>query len=428
MSSAIPLNVISTPPPADAPAGGEDIPISAIHDFSAKLRHPDVLPRLKEYIAWRARRQAGSREPTPAFAPLSLNLDLTTVCNYRCDHCIDLEQLNTAHRFAHAKLMDSLTLMAKHGLKSVILIGGGEPTLYAGFAEVVRSLKSMRVQVAVVSNGSGNRKIADVADCLDQDDWVRLSLDAGTDETFQRLHRPRTGLTLEEICRTAGRIKQRNPRPIVGFSFIVMWDGRPGVNAHLAGNVDEIAAAAALARRSGFDYIAFKPYLYRSEANQTETIGLKESASQWPSICAQIRDQLARAKQEAGSKFTVYETTSMKHLLAAGPTCLRRQPRHCHMQFFRQVLSPLGTFHCPAYRGQECAQIGGKDAYADDASFADARRNLAGRIDDFDASSHCATISCLYNDVNWWIESLVADPARLEGVTAVTPSTPDFFL
>src|SRR5208337_4049881 len=91
MSSAIPLQVLPTTPPPESPAGAEEISISPIHDFTAKLRHPDILPRLKQYVAWRAARQAGSREPTPAFAPVSINLDLTTVCNYRCDHCIDLE-------------------------------------------------------------------------------------------------------------------------------------------------------------------------------------------------------------------------------------------------------------------------------------------------------------------------------------------------
>ena len=45
-----------------------------------------------------------------------------------------------------------------------------------------------------------DRKIAEVADCLDGDDWVRLSLDSGTDATFQAMHKPKKAVTLEQIC------------------------------------------------------------------------------------------------------------------------------------------------------------------------------------------------------------------------------------
>ena len=44
-------------------------------------------------------RATGRPDPEPpALAPISINLDLTTACNYRCDHCIDWDILNTKHR------------------------------------------------------------------------------------------------------------------------------------------------------------------------------------------------------------------------------------------------------------------------------------------------------------------------------------------
>ncbi|MCA9001216.1 MAG: radical SAM protein, partial [Planctomycetes bacterium] len=109
----------------------------AIHDFSAKLRQPDVVDHLREYVDWRKAvgraRESGQPEPSaPNRAPISINLDLTVACNYRCTHCIDWDILNTGHRLADANLRESLAWMARHGLRSVILIGGGEPTLYPG--------------------------------------------------------------------------------------------------------------------------------------------------------------------------------------------------------------------------------------------------------------------------------------------------------
>ena len=153
----------------------------------------------------------------PDFAPISINLDLTTACNYACDHCVDLDILNTGIRFDHDKLLSSLELMAQRGLKSVIVIGGGEPTLYPKFEETIRFMKQLGLQVAIVSNGTGNKKIAQVADCMDSGDWVRLSLDSGTDPTFQAMHNPRKAFTLEGICELVPDIKAANPDLTVGF-------------------------------------------------------------------------------------------------------------------------------------------------------------------------------------------------------------------
>ena len=71
----------------------------AIHDFTAKLRQPDVAPTLRKYVEWRRAakhaRATGNPEPAPPdVAPVSINLDLTVACNYRCTHCIDWDVLN----------------------------------------------------------------------------------------------------------------------------------------------------------------------------------------------------------------------------------------------------------------------------------------------------------------------------------------------
>ena len=84
----------------------------------------------------------------PDIAPLSINLDLTTACNYACDHCIDWDILNSKReaRGRAAAPVDSRAWRSA-GLRSVILIGGGEPTLYPGFVEFVVFLKELGLAV-----------------------------------------------------------------------------------------------------------------------------------------------------------------------------------------------------------------------------------------------------------------------------------------
>ncbi|HVQ24460.1 MAG TPA: radical SAM protein, partial [Planctomycetota bacterium] len=259
-----------------APERGQPATLAAMHDFAAKLLQPSLVGRLKAYVRWQVAQRAaagagpaaeGARAaPGAAAAPLddvpvSINLDLTTACNYACDHCVDFEILNTGRKYEHERLLASLAQLARRGLKSVIVIGGGEPTLYPKFAEVMTRMKELGLQLGVVTNGTGMDKILAVADKLDGRDWVRLSLDSGSDPTFQAMHKPKRPITLDAICEGIPPVKQRNPALRIGFSYIIAWRGCTANDAQIVENVHEMYMAAERARRFQFDYISFKPFL-----------------------------------------------------------------------------------------------------------------------------------------------------------------------
>ena len=356
-------------------------------------------------------RAAGRPEPAPPeLAPISINLDLTTACNYRCDHCIDWDILNTKHRHDDGELRESLRSLRERGLRSVILIGGGEPTLYPGFESFVRFAKSLSLQVAIVSNGGRGDRLLAVADVLGPGDWLRLSLDAGSDERFQAMHRPVSrSLTLDEICAWVPRIKARNPGLRIGYSYIIVWRGatRDGVALHE--NIDEIVLATRRARSSGFDFIALKPILERAPdgAEVMDPAAAQEEIAQ---VVARIRGEVEQARMLAGDGFSVHVSTNLRVLEAGNWSELTRQPRTCHVQALRQVLTPLGLYNCPAHRGVERAKIAGRDAFADGARTQQTGRAFAELLDRFDASAECAEVTCLYNGVNWWLEKMIEDP------------------
>jgi sulfatase maturation enzyme AslB (radical SAM superfamily) len=389
----------------------------AIHDFTAKLRQPSVAAQLQSYVEWRRalERTRGRGEPDPAppaLAPLSINLDLTTACNYRCTHCIDWDMLNTRHKYREQELRDSLRLMQERGLRSVILIGGGEPTLYPRFADFVGYLKELGLQVAIVSNGSRGRVLVDAALPLDERDWIRLSLDAGSNELFVKMHRPvDPAIDLDAICAWVPEIKRANPRVRVGFSYIITWSGASRDGNEILENVHEIELAAARARRFGFDYIAFKPVLER-QPDGAEVMDPERVRTDLEAMLARIRGEIDRARALADEKFEIYESINLRMLESGSWREFTRQPRTCHMQALRQVLSPLGLYNCPAHRGVAKARIADADAYKDDTTAEQTGQGLLRILDQFDASHECREVTCLYNGVNWWIEKLVSDPER----------------
>jgi sulfatase maturation enzyme AslB (radical SAM superfamily) len=389
----------------------------AIHDFTAKLRQPSLAAQLQTYVEWRRalERARGRGEPDPAppaLAPLSINLDLTTACNYRCTHCIDWDMLNTRHKYREQELRDSLRLMQERGLRSVILIGGGEPTLYPRFADFVGYLKELGLQVAIVSNGSRGRVLVDAALPLDERDWIRLSLDAGSNELFVKMHRPvDPAIDLDAICAWVPEIKRANPRVRVGFSYIITWSGASRDGNEILENVHEIELAAARARRFGFDYIAFKPVLER-QPDGAEVMDPERVRTDLEAMLARIRGEIDRARALADEKFEIYESINLRMLESGSWREFTRQPRTCHMQALRQVLSPLGLYNCPAHRGVAKARIADADAYKDDTTAEQTGQGLLRILDQFDASHECREVTCLYNGVNWWIEKLVSDPER----------------
>ena len=162
------------------------------HDFSSKLRQHSVIERLKQYIIWRRNIETFDADHALAkIGPISINLDLTSACNFACPHCVDSNIINTGESLKLEEIKRSLDTLKARGLLSVILLGGGEPTLHKDFGEIVNYIKGMGLQLGIVTNGSKLGRIEKIAHTLEKHDWVRLSLDAASQETFTKLHRPK---------------------------------------------------------------------------------------------------------------------------------------------------------------------------------------------------------------------------------------------
>ncbi len=402
------------PDPATRSAPG----LEAIHDFGAKLRQPSLRPAVLEYVQWRrqlraARAAGAAAPPMPPLGPASINLDLTTACNYACDHCIDWDALNLPLRHQDDELRDSLREMARRGLRSVILIGGGEPTMHRGFCDMVRFLKQeLGVQLAVVSNGSRNQRIAEVAHLFERGDWVRLSLDAGSDEVFQAMHNPKgQGIDLQQICASAALIKDQGPEMQLGFSFVITWKGALRDSTAVVENLHEMEQATALASRHGFDYISFKPFLNRAEEG-AEVMDPGTAQASSAAVVAAIETGLAAARKHENASFRVIASTNLQVFLQGRWQDYTVQPRECHMQWLRQVVSPLGVYNCPAHRGVYKARVGGAAAWAGGGSEASA--GTARLLDEFDASQECAEVTCLYHPVNHLLEGLIDSDEDLD--------------
>jgi len=397
------------------------------HDFGSKLRQDATLQRLKDYIEWQrdCNIQASGRG-LPIFSPISINLDLTSACNFSCHFCVDSRLINAGKTLALEEVKKTIHTLHSHGLLSVILIGGGEPTLHRDFGQIVRYIKGKRLQVGIVTNGSQLERIETVVQELKEKDWVRISIDAAGEEVFKALHVPRTRVTLRGILEKAKKVKKKNPLVSLGYSFVVVWEGVEINRKRLRPNLDEMTRSVELAREFSFDYVSFKPCLVRWNESQRETLLKNVGKTKEEEIIDQIKIHLQEARHAAGDQVKILESSNLKAMLNREIDQIKQQPARCHMQFFRTVVTPFGIFHCPAFRGVEEARVGMPDGYLSETKFRETLQRAAESIRTFDAKEECKDVGCFYNRTNWWLENFIHSKEGVQSLEKI--ENDNFFL
>ena len=132
-----------------------------------------------------------------------------------------------------------------------------------------------------------------------------MSLDAGTDATFQAMHKPRQPISLDEICSWVPKIKKSNAQVKIGYSFIVTWRGATREEVPIVENINELVLAAKRARDYQFDYLSVKPVLMRQEENGAEVMNLGSEDHSLDTVVRKIRAAIEDAKMLAEMKLRI---------------------------------------------------------------------------------------------------------------------------
>jgi len=225
--------------------------------------------------------------------PVMAELDLTDACNHRCSWCVYKGKVIYSKNFTYDQLNKVFGALSRTPIRSVIIKGGGEPTISPIFAKSLYCARKHNLKVAVETNGSRfvGRNLQAVLDCCE---WVRISLDAATSGTHTLIHKPyqaeRDGFDyiLKNIRNLLYKRDVVNSHVTVGLNF----------TTHKM-NYKEIVPAGCLAKELGVDYISFRcARWYDVEINQY--------------IWNEIKESFRKVKMLQNSKMIV-ETKFIKH-------------------------------------------------------------------------------------------------------------------
>jgi wyosine [tRNA(Phe)-imidazoG37] synthetase (radical SAM superfamily) len=118
----------------------------------------------------------------------------------------------------------------------------GEPTLDVHLGETIERLKTLRIPVAVISNGSLLSR-DDVRECLSKADWVSVKLDAVDPGTWRKINRPDPALDHEAMLEGKLRFASRFQGTLATETMLVAGVNDTDANADAVGGfVKQIAA------------------------------------------------------------------------------------------------------------------------------------------------------------------------------------------
>ncbi|WP_097870061.1 radical SAM protein [Streptomyces sp. rh34] len=331
-------------------------------DLVSKLYQPTDWPRVLEAATGK-----------PSSAPLVVDLDPTTFCDLACPECISGKLLNQG-RFTPERLAALAEELVTMSVRGVVLIGGGEPLAHRGTRNVLRILGEAGLSIGVVTNGTMIRQ--NLTELARYATWVRVSMDAGTAETYGLFRPDRKGRSVFDKVVENMRLLASEKTGSLGYSFLVMSrrepDGRTVTNHH------EVLRAAELAHDIGCDYFETKAMF----DDDHHIVQVPEA------VVESVDRQLAEAARLESDTFQLVNSSTLTALRNhVGPVQPKEYDR-CRVSELRTLVTPSGVYVCAYHRGNPLARIG--DAVTD--NLADIWRDSdRGMIDPSrDCRFHCA--------------------------------------
>lgn len=192
--------------------------------------------------------------------PIEMEISPSGACNHRCIFCA-VDYLGYQATFLEKDtILRNVHQLSKHGLKSIICSGEGEPLLNRDMPDIANGIKRCGVDVAMSSNGVlFTRELAE--ECLASFTWIRFSVASLEDESYDRIQQAKKGdlARVKRNLQDAVEIKNRQGlHTTLGVQCLLLPE-----------NMEQLPDMARQLRDIGVDYLTVKPYSQHLHSGHT---------------------------------------------------------------------------------------------------------------------------------------------------------------
>ncbi len=250
--------------------------------------------------------------------PITVGLDISNYCNNDCIWCLFKEyRKNHLCNMPKDLIFKTLLDLKNIGIFAICLSGGGEPTINTAVNETILYAKEIGLEISLNTNGILLDIISDNA--IKALTYLRVSLDAGSNETHNLLHQSKEKDSFDKIISVLKSVCAKK-LTTVGVGFLVHQS-----------NCHEILTLAKILDDIGCDYLQVRPLKNVVLDKDNEEKFLK---------------QLVLIKQQL--KIKIYETFTKMEDTINKKVCFS----NCYVKYLVSNIGPDGyVYPCCELRG-----------------------------------------------------------------------------
>jgi GTP 3',8-cyclase len=275
--------------------------------------------------------QAGNDwEKAKKVYPIYLEVSPSGACNHRCTFCA-LDYIGYKPRLLDMEVMRRvLPEMGSLGVKSIMFAGEGEPLLHKQIVELAGLAVESTIDISFTTNGVLlSPRIAEKLLPITQ--WIKVSIDAGTPETYSALHQTQEKDFHRVISNLKHSVKYRNDARLsctLGGQVLLLPE-----------NYRELRTLAKICRDDiGLDYLVIKTHSQHAYS----------LSRKYASLSYKELDEAAEAVTDlsSGTFSVIYRAELVRNHINNG-----KSPKTCHAVpfFWAYMMSNHDIYSCSAY-------------------------------------------------------------------------------
>ncbi|MAC20755.1 MAG: hypothetical protein CMJ23_13975 [Phycisphaerae bacterium] len=194
---------------------GDEVVISGSNQDASQSQSRDIRLKLLAHPDRLLGIQSGRFTP-----PILVDIDpVDGVCNLDCEWCCQAASRSSRPtKFMSEATMNRLGSFSRDwGVKSWRIAGDSEPLLHKGINTLIGSGSESEIDMGLITNGVYLERLT--PDSLAKLDWLGISLDAGTGETWSRLKKSPAS-NFEKILDNIADVRSKAPTLDVAIKFL----------------------------------------------------------------------------------------------------------------------------------------------------------------------------------------------------------------